>query len=180
MLAVLLALVISALAALLVYFSWKTDRQGGAAAAGWLLAVVSSFVWTRALGPQFGLTYALIVFICLVWAAVAFNMEGRRANEQATQRPWHKLNWPELQDYAKHGALFLLSVPAAGFTTMMLSVALVLFLPWALPLKLALAIFLYPVLWGALSAWICAQDTLLKPLLANAGLLAISALVLFV
>jgi hypothetical protein len=179
-LAGLLAFMISVLAAFLVYFSWKVDRRSGAAAAGWLLAFVSIFLWARALGPEFGLSYAMIVFICLVWIAVLSNMEGRRADDRSVQRPCQKLQWPELQGYGKHGALFLLSVPAAGVTAMMLSVALVLFLPWALPLKLAVAILLYPVLWGALSAWICAQDTLLKPLLANAGLFALSALVLFV
>lgn len=180
MFAGVLAFLVSIVAAFLVYYSWKAGRLAWVAGMGWLLAFASIAGWARVLGQEFGLAYAIAIFVCLAWAAVAFNMEGRSQGDQAALRPFQRLRWPGRQDGIRHATLFLLAVPATGVTAMMLSVALVLYLPWALPLKLAVAVFLYPVLWGALGSWICAQDTCLKPLLANAGLLVVSGLILFV
>lgn len=180
MLAGLIALVMSAAAAALVYFSWRRAGKAWAAVVGWVLAFASIFVWSAALGAEFGVSYAIIIFTCLVWAAVALNMETASAAGQPTLRPLRSLHWPDAQDWRKHGGLFLLSVPVAGIVTMMLSAALVLLLPWSLLHQLTVAIFLYPVLWGVLSAWICAQDKLARPTFACSGLAAVSGLLLFI
>jgi len=179
-LAGLIALAISITASGLVYYSWRRSGNAWAAAAGWLLAFGSAFAWVRALGAEFGVSYAIIIFTCLVWAAVALNVEATGAAGQSATRPLQAMHWPGARDWGRHGGLFLLSVPVAGVVALMLSVALVLPLPWSLLHKLTAAIFLYPVLWGALSAWICAQDKLARPALVCLGLAAVSALLLFI
>lgn len=180
MLAGLTGFAMSIAAAGLIYYSWQQRRQTWAAAAGWLLAFGSAFVWPRALGPEFGVTYAIIIFVCLVWVQIAFTIKIKaHSDNQSVRRPLQDLSWPGMHNCIKHGMLFLLSVPAAAVIALMLSVALVLYLPWTMPVKFAVAIFLYPVLWGALSAWICAQDKLVKPALASVVLLAVSSLLLF-
>ncbi|MDY6983062.1 MAG: hypothetical protein SV422_08240 [Pseudomonadota bacterium] len=175
----LLATTSSAIAAILIFHGWRRSDAGWASAAGWLVALVSMFVWSWALGAEVGVCYALGVFACFVWAEIAMTADARKSVAAAVQRPFAAMQRPGVRAYLKHGALFLLSVPAAGVIAMMLSVALVLYLPWSLTLKFAVAIFLYPVVWGVLSVWICAQDKLLKPALVNLGLLAFSALLLF-
>lgn len=177
--ALLISIVLSMAAAGMIYYSWHQHGQRLLAAAGWLLALVSVFAWSRALGAEIGTTYAIAIFTCLVWGAVAFQAEAPRA-VAAGERPLQRLQRPELRGVLHHTFLFLLSVPAAGMIAMMLSIALVLYLPWSLLHRAAVAIFVYPVLWGALGVWICAQDRLLKPALASAGLLILSSLVMYI
>lgn len=179
LLATLPACASTAAAAVLVFQGWRRSDAAWASAAGWLMALMSMFAWSWALGAEIGLCYALGVFACFVWAEIALTADARKAVAAAAQRPFAALQRPGARACLRHGALFLLSVPAAGVIAMMLSVALVLYLPWTMPVKFAVAIFAYPVLWGLLSVWICAQQALLKPALVNLGLLAFSALLLF-
>lgn len=176
----LISLAITIAAAYLIYYSWQRRGQAWAAAAGWLLALSSVFVWPWALGPEIGVTYAIILFICLVWVLAAFNKEAARASNQTSLRPYQRIQWPQPQNYIKHSVLFVLSVPATGVIALVLSVALVLHLPLSLLYKVTIAIFAYPLIWGALSAWICAQDKLLKPTLVSVGLLIFASLALLI
>ena len=176
----LISIFLSLAAAGLIYYSWRQRGKNLLAAAGWLLAVVSVFAWSAALGAEIGTTYAIAIFTCLVWGAVAFNAEAPKAVAASGARPFQSLQRPQLRGVFHHSVLFLLSVPAAGVIAMMLSIALVLHLPWPLLNRAAIAIFLYPVLWGALGYWICAQERLLKPVLASAGLLTLSSLVMYI
>lgn len=180
MFAGLTALAVSTTGAGLILYSWRHRNTAWAAFTGWLVAFASAFVWSWALGPELGATYAIIVFVCLVWAEIGFTAETGKYAVESSRRPWQQLYRPVMQDYCKHLILFLLSVPASGVITMMLSVALVLYLPWTMPVKFAVAILLYPVLWGALSAWIGAQVKLVKPLLVTTALLVVSSLLLFI
>jgi hypothetical protein len=174
-----IAIAISVAAAGLIFYSWRQRKQYWASVSGWVLAFASAIPWSWALGPEIGVTYAIMVFVSLVWAEVVFTMDSGSAMPVSIRRPFQQMRWPSFQGCFKHSLLFLLSVPASGVITMMLSVSLVLYLPWSMAAKLATAILLYPVLWGALSAWICAQDKLLKPTLVSAGLLAGFSLLLF-
>jgi len=175
----LLSMVLSLAAAGLIYYSWRQRGKALLAAAGWLLALASVFGWSRVLGAEIGTIYAIAIFTCLAWGAVAFNAEAPKA-AAAGARPFQGLQRPQLRGMFHHSVLFLLSVPAAGVIAMMLSIALVLHLPWPLLDRAAVAIFVYPVLWGALGVWICAQEQLLKPVLASAGLLLLSSLVMYI
>ncbi|PCJ23367.1 MAG: hypothetical protein COA96_11970 [SAR86 cluster bacterium] len=182
----LIAFVFSLASVIVIYWSWRRPGRTVIALIGWLLALASVIIWIRALGPEFGVTYSTIVFVCLIWLGVILNRLSSQSKEkmqnadQTPLRPYQALTLPTLSSQLKHGSLFLLSVPLSGLLTMMLSVALVLYLPWTMLHKVTAAIFLYPVLWGALSAWICAQKNPLRPALASAGLLVISSFLLFV
>lgn len=179
MYAVLIAILLSLAAAALVFRSWRRGKLVWAAALGWLLAFASILPWSRALGPELGTCYGIMVFVCLVWAAVLWNMEPARADTASRQRNFQALHRPSVREYGKHGLLFLLSVPGAGILALMLTAALVLPLAWTMPVKVAVVIFVFPVVWGAFSVWICAQEKLLKPLLASVLVLAVSSLLLF-
>lgn len=178
MIAGLIAFAVSVTAAGLVWHSWRKRKQAWAAVSGWLLAFASAIPWSRALGPEIGVTYAVIVFICLVWAEVIYSMAPSDPVVDSDQRPYRKVRWPGTQDYFRHGMLFLLSVPVSGLVALVLSTVLVLYLPWSMPLRFAVAIFVYPILWGALAAWICAQDKVARPALVSAGLLVFAGLIL--
>lgn len=174
------AVVTSLSAVACIYWSWREQGLPLVALTGWLLALVSMISWSQVLGPEFGVTYAIMVFTCLAWIVVFKGMAARRAESGTTLRPYQRMSVPDMSALLKHGSVFLLSVPATGMLTMMLSVALVLYLPWSLLTKIAVAIFLYPVLWGAFSTWICAQEKTSRSALTIAGLFLISSLILFI
>jgi hypothetical protein len=174
----LIAFAVSIAAAGLVWYSWRKKKQPWAAVSGWSLAFASAILWSRALGPEIGVTYAVMVFICLVWVEVIYFRDPYRPVVDLDRRPYRTMHWPGEKDYFRHGMLFLLSVPGTGLLALMLSTVLVLYLPWSMPLKFAVAIFIYPILWGALGAWICAQDKVARPALVSAGLLVVASFIL--
>lgn len=186
----LMAGLASLLAVACIYWSWRERGQTLVAATGWLLALGSAVAWSRGFGPEFGAMYATITFVCLAWLAVLAGLLTASAGAATTEtgngearvavRPYRALTRPQAADIVKHIGLFLLSVPATGLLTLMLSVAIVLYLPWTLLNKIAVAIFLWPVLWGAISAWISAQDRLARPVMVVAALFVLGGLTLFI
>jgi hypothetical protein len=90
----LLALVISVTAVVFIYNSWWQPGKPWVAFAGWLLAFGSALVWSEPLGAELGITFATIIFICLVWLQVAFVVPSVKSNRQAVTRPFHQIRWP--------------------------------------------------------------------------------------
>ena len=132
------------------------------------------------MGTEIGITYAVIIFIFLIWIEVALGMGKSRLAGESVQRPFQKLHWPTVSDACRHVMIFLFSIPGAGVIALALSVGAVLHLPWTMTNKFAAAIFLYPVVWGALSAWICAQNKLIKPTMISLGLIVVTCSLLFI
>ncbi len=180
MLELLAALFVTCASVVAIFLSWQRRNMPFVALSGWMLAGLSLVLWSWALGPEFGVTYATIVFVMLVWVRVGMGMDSPKRSGDVAERPYRALTLAPAPVLLKHSGIFLLSVPVTGVLTLMLSVALVLHLPWTLLTRGAVAIFLYPVLWGALSAWICTQEKLLKPVLVSLALFLASSLLLFV
>ena len=180
MLIVLSACVLTVLAAGLIFHSWRRSGAHWAALAGWLSAFASPFVWAQALGAEVGVIYAISAFICLVWLVVVFTAPARVASGGAVARPYQPLRWATPSVSTKQLMVFLLSVPTMGVITMMLSVGLVQHTAWNATVKFAVAMVLYPVLWGALSTWVAAQTALLKPTVVSVVLFVLAALLMFV
>ena len=163
-----------------VFRSWQQRGQAMLALLGWSLAALSVAFWSWAQGGEFGVTYATIVFVCLVWVNIAIRMEASTVSTSGTTRPFRAIAFPNLTSIGKQLALFAMSVPVMGVLALWLTVALVIFLPWTLLTEVAVAIFLYPVLWGALAAWVCVQNNLLRPAIVTVSLFIITSLLLFI
>lgn len=176
----ILALLASAAGAGLVFLGWRREQGAALAAAGWLLAFVAILPWSWALGAEIGSCYAIMVFVCLAWAAVTWNRDvvTDRWRGVSAGRVLQRLHRPGLKACALQLLRFLLAVPVAGLASLMLASALVLPLSWSMSAKVAAVIFVFPLLWGAFSVWICAQERLLRPVLANIALCALGGLLL--
>lgn len=167
-----------------VFFSWKNVNKKLLASAGWLLFLFSIFLWIKILGVEFGFTYSIVVFACIVWLVIAIVTLTSETNKVAirTIRPKPYLNKISIDPksfFPKHALLFVLSVPFAGAASILLSLAIVSCFSWTTLNKVCTAIFVMPIIWGGLSAWICANT---KPWFSSsviAGLLSISSIVLF-
>lgn len=180
MLEVFISIAVSLASVTAIYMSWWQRGLALLSLFGWLLALISILLWSRALGPEFGVSYAIMVFVCLVWGYIAWDKDTSKTTDETVVRPYRAPSFPELSALLKHGGLFLVSVPASGVVALMLSVALVIWLPWALLTQVAVAVFLYPVIWGAMAAWICAQQSVLKPALLTVVFTLLSGLILLV
>jgi hypothetical protein len=147
-----------------------------------LLAGLAILPWSWALGAEIGSCYAILVVVCLAWAAVAWNRDAVvvRGRGMHPGRAFQPLQRPGLKACAAHLLRFLLAVPVAGLASLMLASALVLPLSWSMSAKVAVVIFCFPLLWGAFSVWICAREQLLRPVLVSIAVCAVSALLLVV
>jgi hypothetical protein len=180
MLAVMMALLVSISTVAMLYGSWRHSQRSWLALAGWALAILSLLLWSRALGPEFGISYAVMVFVCLVWLVVWMAGQTGSSANPSPQRPFRSLTTPGSASLIQHGSLFLLSVPASGLLSLLLSVALVNLLPWSLLTKVAIAVFAFPILWGLLSSWVCSQQSATRPALALGGLGLLGSLLIMV
>lgn len=176
---ILLALIISCLAAGSLYASWRSKQIELLNWIGWLLAFSSVYFWSIALGPEFGTVYALLIFTCVIWILVWRNrQEAKRVNDA---RPvWHQLTRPSVVQVARNSALFVLAVPVTGLVSLMLSLVLVWFFPWTMLNKVTTAIFIMPLIWGGFSAWIIADSRLWLTALSSLGLLILLCLLVFI
>lgn len=174
------ALLISIVSVSLIYWSWREQGRWLHAFAGWVLAPVSIFAWSAASGPEFGVTYAVIAFACAAWLLAGSELDVSAGEDRFSVRTMQRLSCPSARSVLKNVAVFVLSVPATGLLSLMLSVVLVVNLPWSLLSRIGTAIILYPILWGVLSAWICSQEKLAKPATIVGGVFLISSLILVI
>lgn len=180
MIAGLLALAISISSVGAIYLSWRQREQRWLAFAGWLLAVASMFVWSWALGPEFGVSYSVIVFVCLIWLQVGVGVKASGGVGLSSQRPYRNMTLPDARNLRKHATVFFLSVPVTGVLSLMTTVAMLIHLPWTLLTKLAVSVFVYPLLWGILSSWICTQRSPGRPAIVLISLSMISSILLWI
>jgi hypothetical protein len=164
----------------LLYASWRGRLQPKrlAVTSGWLLIAVSSSIWIRSVGAEFGTAIAAMQLPIVAWTLVMANRHIRRSTGRR-QEP-SGLNLPRFQSVLHHSGRFLLAVPLAACSGTMLGLATAALLPWREVDRLALAVLLVPLVWGALAYWACLERHLLRPalgLLAGGGL---GALVLYI
>lgn len=132
---------------------------------GWALLMLACLPWSRALGVEFGLAYALMVMTLAAWLLViATAATGpAAAPEQVAQR----LHWPTWRSLVRHTGLFLLVVPVAGVASALACVGAVRLLPWQPANSLTVVIVLQPLIWGALAYWFTAAPRIRRPLAAS-------------
>lgn len=162
-----------------LYASWRRWIRFGPwpAVAGWTLLGASVWVWVRAAGIEFGISYAVLFASFAAWIAVLVNLEirNRRQREQKTSPPVV----PDAQSLARHVGRFLVAVPLAAVAAAFVGAAIVRWLPMARVDAMAAAAFSIPVLWGILGYWACADPKLTRAAVSLAVAGIVSATVVF-
>ena len=120
----------------------------------------------------------MIVFICFAWLMVLLTGGSGKAAYLPSPRVMQKLSLPTAATFSSHGAKFLLAVPLSGVCSLLLTVSLIEQLPWTMLNKIAVSIFVFPVLWGAFSSWVCSQYSTVRPLALLGGLCLFSGLLI--
>lgn len=144
---------------------------------GWGALLVSLVTWSRLLGVEFGITYALIALSLVAWLLVGFSLDASRV--KLNKQPSLPLSWPSLRTLGKHTGLLMLTVVLAGAVSAFVGVGVLRVLPMARVDTVIVSILLFPLIWGGLSYWYCAAERLLKPVLVSLGMGALGALAIF-
>ncbi|WP_439134824.1 hypothetical protein [Pseudomaricurvus sp.] len=144
---------------------------------GWGLLIVSLYTWSRLLGVEFGIAYALIALSLVAWLLVGVTVDGSRT--KLNEQPSVALSRPSLRTLGKHTALLLLTVVLAGAVSALVGVGMLRLLPMERVNTIIVSILFFPLIWGGLSYWYCAAERLLKPVLVSLGAGALGALAIF-
>lgn len=172
------ALALTAAGVAVLYAVWRgrLAARGGWRLLGWGALAAALVPWTSALGLEFGVTAALLMPPVAAWAFVFLSPGSTKRRRRTRAEEPGPASSPDggpargrALRWLRHGLLFVLAVPGAGAAATAASIALVWLLPWTEPNRIALVIFLMPVLWGAAAAWLCADDRLARPLSVVAG-----------
>lgn len=161
-----------------LYTSWKRRLVNvpGPVLAGWLLMLLSCWLWIRAFGAEFGGVYALLFIPAAAWVLVLINAEirHRKPREQRTAQPVK----PGTHTRGQHVLLFLIAVPMAAVAATYIGIGVSALLPWDRINQHVLAVFLMPVLWGIGACWACADPKMSRPALylATGGLVSAALL----
>lgn len=145
-----LALVVSALAAIGLYFGWR-HKSPVYALLGWLSVVGSVYVWYLALNLEFGVTIALLLPALTVWLGIASQATRQRQLVKRV-KPAHQWKIAPGQ-IARNTGHILYVLPGQMFICAIIMIAVVYQLPMSEPKQLATGALMMPVLWGILAYW---------------------------
>lgn len=161
----LAALIAGAFGVAALYASWRRRVQpkGVVIACGWFLIALSFYLWMRAGGAEFGPVLAALQLSIVAWVFVLANRHVRRDNGRR-QEP-ASVSLPPLRAILRHAAIFLLAVPVAACSAILSVLAVSTLLPWNDVDRLAFAILVVPLAWGACAYWACSDSRLLRPAL---------------
>lgn len=164
----------------LLYASWRKRLQLKrlAVACGWSLIAVSFWFWAGSAGAEFGTVIAAMQLSIVAWIFALTNRHIRRSNGRR-QEP-AGVNLPRFQSILHHSGRLLLVVPLAACAATTLVLAASALLPWNDVNRLAFAVLMVPLIWGALAYWACLDIRLLRPALGLVAGGALGAVVLYI
>lgn len=144
---------------------------------GWLLLLLTMPLWSRALGLEFGISYALLctALVALLTALLNYELRQGRQRHIASE----PLQLPAGSALGRHLLLFLLAVPLAGVVSAFSTTAAMLMLPVQTGNALVATLLLLPLVWGGAACWVCADPKLHRPTLTLLALLVASTLLLY-
>lgn len=163
-----------------LYASWRKRLQPKrlVVTCGWLLIAVSFWFWIRFAGAEFGTVAAAMQLSIVAWIFVLTNRHIRRSNGR--QQEPVGVNLPRFRAMLHHSGRFLVAVPLAASSGTLLVLAGVGLLPWNDVNRLAFAVLMVPVIWGALAYWSCLDTRLLRPALGLVAAGTLGAAILYI
>lgn len=146
---------------------------------GWALIVAGGVVWASVAGSELGVTYTLIGFGLVGYAAVAATIERRKPKARdfaslAAEPEERPTNWRRAA-FKSFLAIILAGVAAVG-----IGVAFAVAMPLGPHDRIVIGGLLVPVLWGAGMAWTLADAKTVRASILLTCVSAISYAIAFV
>lgn len=162
----------------LLYLSWCSNTAvfPWSRIGGWLLLFVAMVLWMAAGGIEAGMVIGvclpgILALLLVVWHQQAEPVKrGRRNKEGGAEKSvlarQSGSQTPGTAVVTRNVAMFLLTVPFAAMTTVLVMMAVSMLLPWSELSRIVLLVIAAPALWGVMAAWLCSDDRLWRPVLA--------------
>src|SRR5690606_13502019 len=135
------ALLVTAVGVCLLYLSWRGSTAGFSwyRAGGWLALVVAMVLWMQSAGVEHGVVIGLclagmLALLLLAWHQQAAPLKnGRRGNGTAEKSVLARQGGQTTGTavLTRNLGIFLLAVPFAGMTTVLVLMAFSMLLPWS-------------------------------------------------
>lgn len=186
----LLCLLMSTAGIAFLRLSWRkeTPKHFVIRMSGWGILLAALISWSFLFGAEFGFVLAFCIPAIIAWIAIALNAETRPSKPtqktSKSERQSKNGNTPNASVSGQSSVirkilLFIAAGPWAVVALCLISLSLVHLLPLGRGTQMVFVAFLYPMLLGIASYWICYNN---KPL-RDAGILfgaaALSSLHLF-
>ena len=161
-----------------LYQAWKLPAARALTLYGWLLLAVSLCGWILLTGAEYGTVFALIIPALFAWLMIAVQRrKGRRkALAPGNIQPMAAPSWKKI---GRNIARFIWLFAGLGVAMLLVSVALVMQLPFAANLNLAAALLVFPLLWAASVCWFLSSRKPWKVSLLSCAAALVSSLWLF-
>lgn len=146
MLSIIASLGLSAAAIASVYLSWR-NRSGQILWLSGLLFISSCILWSYSQGWEFGVVYALCAPALLIWPFVAKNQVVLPAPKNQPEPRKIPISVKHVARHLGHGVVILVGLL---LTSLLVSLAVSVRLPFVDAGQLAIMIVMLPLLWGML------------------------------
>jgi hypothetical protein len=157
-----------------LYKSWRTQAPAFFYA-GLMIFILSCVAWSYSQGWEFGLVYGLCLPALLVWPFIGASQTLLPAPKNS---PQSRAIDTSVSTALRHTGHMLVVLPGLMLTSLLLSMAVSLRLPFAEAGQLATGIILLPLIWGGLAYHYLATVHKTKALFAYLVLSILSALML--
>lgn len=148
----------------------KIEKSAGLLLTGWTLLLLSSYLWCLNFAIEFGLTFGLITITICAWLFIFFDHQKTTPSTY-----WHAYQFRTYRftQVIKSFGVFLTAGPLALTSSITWSLIIISWIPMARANQLVTTAFVFPIAWGVLSFWVCAQ----KHLRSSFSLLLISTVI---
>ncbi|GEM_PF-1236261 len=177
----IIAFIISFAGLIVLLLSWqnKSDQAKQTMIAfAWFVIGISIYLWTLASGPEFGLCYGFISVAFQAWVLVLYQQKTNskplklRAAKVLVKS---QINWAAgLKSLPRVGLILVAIIPLAGFASMQVLAGVTALLPGEKVNRMALGVYLLPILWGLFVYWVCGAQKLARPVISLAIISVIS------
>ncbi|MBV1909029.1 MAG: hypothetical protein KUG78_06875 [Kangiellaceae bacterium] len=181
-----LSLIISLLSVVLLFVSWNRTKSRFISTFGWFFFAVSIFIWAKILGSEIGTVYALNFLSVFAWVVTYLKtLNDNNWQISAISGTPVNINLPSVSAAISHQTLinnfvlFILAVPLAGVASILFSLAAVSLFPLTIVAKIGISIFIFPIIWGGLSFWVCAKTKMPLAYSLVTSIVLISSTILF-
>ncbi|WDE10245.1 hypothetical protein [Thalassomonas haliotis] len=137
---------------LLLWTNWqKKQSSPWAKIVGWTLVSLATPFWITAYGPEFGITFELIIIALFAWALIVINYDLKPLKAL----PRSQINAKASSNKKRIGAQVIAVIVLCPIVSLCLSLAFGSLLPISLPDQLVVEALGFPIIWSLFAIWLC-------------------------
>ena len=175
----LLCCLVNLLACFLLFQRWRQTKQNKSLELllfGWTTFLLSSYLWCLHFEVEFGITFNMIASAIFAWLLIMFKTQYSPSSIVSKDYMFSPFG---IGQWSSGCIVFISAGPLALIISLVSSLIMVTELPMERSNQLVTAAFVFPVIWGGLSFWVCSQQKTYQPFFILAASSVIASLILW-